>query len=129
MSFVSCSTLFGEDQQPITLTTEDLEGNPIKGASCNLTNSEGTFFVTTPGTVVVKQACGNLKINCTKPGYLKVSEAELEKSHKGTTWANIIAGGIVGYVIDRATGSACAYPASGVFYLKKIENDETLKVN
>ena len=115
---VSCSTVFGTDQQPVSIKTYDLEGNHVEGASCTLSNDEGNFYVTTPGTVVIKQACGNAELMCTKKGYERASAAEIEKSHKAGTWVNIL--WWPGYFVDRISGSACKYPSETVFYFKKI---------
>ena len=43
----------------------------------------------------------------------------MEKTHKTSTWINLIFW--PGYIIDRATGSACEYPKEGIYLLKKAE--------
>ena len=44
-------------------------------------------------------------------------DAEIEKSHKGSTWANILFW--PGYFVDRISGSACKYPEKTTFFFKK----------
>ncbi len=117
ISLTGCSTIFGDDNQVISITTVDLEGNPINDAQCELTNDEGTFYVRTPGQMLIKQACGDAKLICTKEGYTPATQSEIEKSHKGSTWANVLFW--PGYFIDRISGSACKYPDKAKFYFKK----------
>jgi hypothetical protein len=54
--------------QDIRLRTAAADGSTITGASCRLTNGEGTWFVTTPGTVSVRRDNRYLVITCTKIG-------------------------------------------------------------
>ncbi len=118
----SCSTIFGDDNQIISITTLDLEGNTIKDAECTLQNDEGTFYVKTPGQMLIKQACGDAQLTCVKEGYTPATEAEIEKSHKGSTWVNVLFW--PGYFIDRISGSACKYPDKTTFFFKKNPEPE-----
>jgi len=63
-----CASVTGSTNQPVTLTARH-EGKPIKGAECSLTNDKGKWYVTTPGSVVIRKAYGDLAINCKKNQY------------------------------------------------------------
>jgi hypothetical protein len=91
-------------------TTQSLSVNtiPADGAKCTLTNSQGTWYVTTPGSVTVHKTKTDLDVTCIKqgfqPGHL------MAVSHFGaTTAANVIAGGIVGIGVDAASGANYHY--------------------
>ena len=47
----------------MSVTTGD-----VTGAMCTLANSKGSYYVTTPGSVMVRNACDQLSISCTKEG-------------------------------------------------------------
>ena len=104
---VGCSSIISDSSQPFTVDTGD-----VKGATCRLSNNSGSFVIgSTPGTVVVDNACGTMQVVCSKEGY-QTSSLTVDYSHKGSTAGNIILGGGIGYLVDRGTGAACKYPSS-----------------
>ena len=78
-------------------------------ANCQLTNSKGSWFVTTPGTVVVHRAYGDLNVECKKEGVQPVAR-EIKSSTKGMAFGNLIFGGLIGAGVDIGTGAAYDYP-------------------
>jgi TonB family protein len=71
-------------------------------------NSEGSWFVTTPGSTTVHKTKNDMTIDCTKPGYAPAHM--VAASHfGGTTAGNVIAGGVIGIGIDAASGANYYY--------------------
>ena len=98
-----CATLVEGTTQSVSVTT-----TPAEGAECALTNSQGTWFITSPGSVVVHKTKTDLDVTCKKDGYLPGHVVAI--SHfKATTFANAIAGGGVGVAVDAASGANFYY--------------------
>lgn len=91
-------------------TTQDISVNttPVGGADCTLVNSEGTWYLTTPGTVKVHKTKTDLDITCKKDGYAPGHIVAI--SHfNGTTAGNILLGGVIGIGVDAASGADNEY--------------------
>jgi hypothetical protein len=103
-----CATITTGQNQSVSVETRKQGGNVV-GASCKLANDKGTWFVTTPGSVTVSRAYGDMSVNCThekhEPGGIIV-----KSSTKAMAFGNIIAGGLIGAAVDIGTGSAYDYP-------------------
>ena len=84
----------------------------------SLSNSKGSYYVTTPGSVMVRNACDQLAISCTKEGYVPANPAAgtVQDKAKKMAWGNIVFGGIIGIAVDRSTGAGCQYPQQNIFY-------------
>ena len=93
----------------------------VTGAMCTLSNSKGSYYVTSPGTVMVRNACDQLAISCTKEGYVPANPnaGTVQDKAKSMAWGNIIFGGIIGIAVDRSTGAGCQYPQQNIFYPMK----------
>ena len=99
-----CASIISDDKQVMTI-----ESDP-QGADCELVNQEGTFIAKdTPATVTLNTTCKPMTVTCTKEGYQK-AQINIDYSHKGSAWGNILAGGPIGYIVDRQTGAGCDYP-------------------
>jgi hypothetical protein len=103
-----CASVTGSRSQPVTLTSSHA-GNSVKGAECILSNDKGKWYVTTPGSVVIRKAYGELAVDCKKE---QLAGAKIFKSkNEAGVWGNIIAGGVVGYAIDAKSGAGFSYPS------------------
>jgi hypothetical protein len=106
MLLSGCATIIEGTTQSVSVTT-----TPQVGAQCTLTNSQGTWFVTSPGSVVVHKTKTDLDVTCKKDGYLPGHV--VAASHFGATTAANIAGGVggvvVGGVVDAASGANYSY--------------------
>ena len=93
----------------------------ITGAMCTLSNSKGSYYVTTPGSVMVRNACDPLTITCSKEGYVPAnpSAGTVQDKSKGMAWGNLVFGGIIGIAVDRSTGAGCSYPQQNLYYPMK----------
>lgn len=112
-----CASIAGERMQPITVKTihDNVE---IAGVGCTLTNDAGSWFVTTPGSISVHKSTGDLAVDCKKDAF--AGNQTLVSKSNGAVWGNIIAGGGIGYIVDRNTGAGFDYPASTTIMLRKI---------
>jgi hypothetical protein len=86
----------------------------VAGADCVLTNSKGTWKVTTPGTVSVHRASGDMSVKCQKEGEADALATVQSSARKGAIAGNLLMLGVVGVVvgggIDASTGAAYNYP-------------------
>src|SRR5271155_3698833 len=98
-----CATIIQGTTKSVSVSSA-----PEQGAQCTLVNSEGSWFVTTPGTTTVHKTKNDMTIDCTKPGYTPAHM--VAASHfGGTTAGNVIAGGVIGIGIDAASGANYYY--------------------
>ena len=90
-----CASITESKNQSMSVTTGD-----VTGAMCTLANSKGSYYVTTPGSVMVRNACDQLAISCTKEGYVPANPAAgtVQEKAKSMAWGNIIFGGIIRFV-------------------------------
>ncbi|HEY1630972.1 MAG TPA: hypothetical protein VGF56_06630 [Rhizomicrobium sp.] len=99
-----CATVVNGTTQSISVSTAN-----VSGAQCALTNSEGTWYVSTPGSVVVHKTKTDIQATCKKDGYQDASTTIASK-FGAMTVGNVIAGGVIGIVVDAASGANYSYP-------------------
>src|SRR5579864_8626024 len=98
-----CATIVEGTTQSVSVST-----TPEEGAQCTLVNSQGTWYLTTPGITTVHKTKTDLKVICDKPGFGEGHAVAL--SHFGAmTAGNVIAGGVVGIGVDAASGANYHY--------------------
>ena len=98
-----CATIVQGTTESVSVTT-----TPEEGAQCTLKNSEGTWYVTSPGSTTVHKTKHDLTVSCKKDGF--PGGETLAMSHfGGTTAGNVIAGGVIGLGIDAASGANFYY--------------------
>jgi hypothetical protein len=115
--FVGCASITGSKLQPVSVQTV-VDSKEVSGVGCTLTNDAGKWFVTSPGSVTVQKSTGDMTVDCVKDD-LRGRETVVSKA-QGMLWANIIAGGGIGYVVDRNTGAGFDYPNSITVFLNKV---------
>jgi hypothetical protein len=98
-----CATIIKGTTQSVSIDTD-----PVEGARCTLTSSEGEWFITTPGSVVVHKTKNDLKVVCSKEGY-QDAEVTIESKFNGATAGNLLLGGVIGVGIDAASGANYQY--------------------
>ena len=103
-----CATAPGSSTQNISIQTRGQSGAEVIGASCELENNAGKWFVTTPGSVTIHRSNDNLQISCTK-GSLAPGQATVVPGARGAMFGNVILGGGIGAIFDRNDGSAYEY--------------------
>jgi hypothetical protein len=111
-SLTGCASIVTGTTQPMAVETRMASGQDVTGVYCRLTNSKGTWFVTTPGTVTIHRATMSpLAVNCTKEGHEQLGVANIKPKSKGMTWGNLLFGGVIGVITDGVTGAAGYYPS------------------
>jgi len=94
-----------------TMQSVSVNSTPADGAKCTLQNAEGTWYVTTPGSVVVHKTKTDLDVTCRKDGYEPGHIAAT--SHFGAMTAGNLAlgvgGVVIGGVVDAASGANYHY--------------------
>lgn len=108
--FSGCAAITTGTTQPLTVTTKQ-SGTNVVGASCELTNGKGTYYVTTPGTVTVTRSYSDMVVVCKKDP-LPDANMTVKSSVKAMAFGNILLGGVVGVIVDTSTGAAYDYPSS-----------------
>ncbi len=103
-----CAAITSGKQQPVSVNTV-CDGEPIVEASCTLVNSKGSWEVTTPGSVMIHKAYGDLAVDC-KKGDSAASTTFKSKNNKAV-WGNILVGGLIGYAVDAGSGAGFDYPS------------------
>ncbi len=98
-----CATIVDGVHQSVSVTT-----TPVEGAKCTLTNSEGTWYLTSPGSVDVHKTKNDLTVSCAKDGFETGSQVAVSK-FGGATFGNIVAGGLIGAGVDAASGANYYY--------------------
>ena len=107
-SLTGCASIVSGTSQVVSVETMEKTGKVV-GASCKLENDKGVFFVTTPGTVTVRRAYGDMNVTCEKPG-TPTGMASFKSSTKAMLAGNILFGGVIGVGVDAASGAAYDYP-------------------
>jgi len=103
--FSACATLVNGTSQTVTVSTTP------PGASCTL-DRMGTrvgAVSTTPGSIRLDKSKNDLSVTCTKEGFQTATVAHAP-SFGAATFGNIIAGGVIGVVVDAASGANYTYP-------------------
>jgi hypothetical protein len=101
-----CATIFEGTSQSVTISTDPA------GADCSI-DRKGSHIGQvnpTPGSIHFDKSKDDLSVLCKHPGYQSATVTESPK-FQGTTFGNIIAGGIVGVIVDAASGANFEYPS------------------
>jgi uncharacterized protein YceK len=101
-----CATIMEGSSQSVSVSTTPA------GALCNVDRA-GTHIGTvaaTPGSIHLDKSKNDLMISCTKEGFQPATLAQSPK-FVGTTFGNIVAGGLIGVAVDAASGANYEYPS------------------
>jgi len=108
-TLTGCASIVTGTSQVVSVETLHSSG-PVAGATCKLENDKGVYYVTTPGTVTVHRAYGDMNVKCDKAGF-DPGLATIKSATKGMMAGNILIGGFIGAGVDAATGAGYDYPA------------------
>lgn len=105
LALSGCASIVNGQNQNVSINTF-----PETGATCQLNNDEGTWFIpATPGSVMINRSGSDLTVICKKE---PVSGTAVVSSHtKGMAFGNIVFGGIIGAAVDAGNGAAFDYPS------------------
>lgn len=112
-----CATILSGKTQTITIAS-----NP-PGAICELTRQAQVVgkINPTPGAAMVTKTKYDITVLCKKDGYQDAT-AYLKSGTEGSTFGNILLGGVVGWGIDSASGADNKYPDVTTVSLVPVEN-------
>ena len=127
-SLSGCASITGTTNQSVSVQTKEPTGVEVVGASCELANKKGKWFVTTPGSVGISRSNDDIQVNCTKEGYAPGRQGVVSDT-KGMMFGNIIFGGGVGAIIDHTSGAAYEYPASVQVVMSRLAKAADEMVN
>lgn len=102
-----CATLTTSASQTVTLTTEP------PGAACTFKREGEVIGIVnpTPGSLSVKKSHADIDVNCVKEGFLD-AVGRVGSKFQAMTFGNILFGGIIGIVVDAASGATAEYEAN-----------------
>jgi hypothetical protein len=106
MALPGCASIMKGSTQSINVATP-----PTTGAICTLTSSQGSWSLTSPGSVAIEKSKEDIQIRCAKPGWQDAS-GTIPSNFQGWTLGNILLGGVIGLGVDAATGAINEYPNS-----------------
>lgn len=122
-SLTGCASIVSGTNQIVSVETLAPTGK-LDGATCKLQNDKGVYYVTTPGTVTVHRAYGDMNVTCEKAG-MSPGMASFKSSTKGMMAGNLLFGGVIGAGVDAASGAAYDYPALLQVMMKDTINAAT----
>jgi hypothetical protein len=105
LALAGCATIVTGSSQDVAVETR-----PVSGATCELSNLEGSWQVVTPAVAHVQRGLEALQVKCTMPGY-EEAWTNLPSHWNDWTFANVANAGI-GFGVDTYTGATDAYPHS-----------------
>lgn len=106
LTLPGCATIFEGTSQSILISTDPA------GANCTVERHGARVGQVnpTPGSLHLDKSKDDLAIHCEHAGYQPADMSESPR-FQGTTFGNIVAGGLVGVVVDAASGANFEYPA------------------
>lgn len=109
-----CATMTTGTKQSIAINSQP------DGAECTLKREGQTIGkVTTPGSVTITRSTQAIGVACTKDGY-EEARAVLNSLVESRTHLNAIAGGVIGMMVDQASGASNRYEASAMLELTPL---------
>lgn len=105
LSLTGCATIMEGTGQSVAVSTTPA------GAQCDASHA-GTHLGTvaaTPGSLRIDKSKNDLQVTCAKNGYQRASSS-YSPGFVGTTFGNLLVGGVVGVVVDAASGANYTYP-------------------
>jgi hypothetical protein len=103
-SLSACATIVSGTSQRVVIDTVP------EGAQCGVSQNGMPIgqVSSTPGSVQVQKSSGMVQINCTKAGYQSAQNLQ-SSGVNGWVFGNILIGGLVGVIVDFASGAAYEY--------------------
>ena len=106
-----CATILKDDSQPVAFTSDPA------GATVRI---NGAAVGQTPTTVMLKHSVKRQMVLVEKEGF-HPEAFRLEKKVDALTFGNVIAGGVIGFGVDIATGNATNYAESVHVRLRPLD--------
>lgn len=111
-----CATLTTSSSQTVTLTTEP------PGAACTFKRDGEVIGIVnpTPGSLTVNKSHADIDVTCVKVDYIDAI-GRVGSKFQAMTFGNILFGGIIGIVVDAASGATAEYEANVAIRLTPAE--------
>jgi predicted small secreted protein len=105
LSLAGCATIIEGTGQSINIATSP------PGASCTVDRMGARLgqISPTPGTLRIDKSKSDIVVTCVAPGFSPASVTQAP-TFGGTTFGNIVAGGLIGAAVDASTGANYEYP-------------------
>lgn len=117
LALAACSTVIKGSSQQISVRTPGADG-----AQCYVTTDDGdSYFVRTPGIIVVKRRNENLRAHCRKAGY-RDGLGIIRPGVDGTTLGNVANAGL-GLGVDAISGAINEYPEIVYVHMARAKDD------
>lgn len=100
-----CATIVEGTSQDIMVASDP------SGATCTVSRGGNQIaaVIATPAKIHIDKSKNDLAVTCTKQGY-EPTTAIFSPKFNGTTFGNILIGGVAGAVVDASTGASYNYP-------------------
>ncbi len=108
-STIGCASLMTDNNTPVKVETVTADGVDVKEASCAIVSGVTRTEFKTPAVIPLRKSSADVYLECKKEG-LPDGRANLVARAGAATYGNILAGGIIGAVVDQSTGKAYNYP-------------------
>jgi hypothetical protein len=119
IGLAGCATVFGGFSETVSVTAMS-DGADVAGAQCELSNSRGTWRVTTPGLVTVHTSFDDLDIHCDYQGSTS-NVGHVPASRRALVYGNVLLpGSLIATAVDIGSGSAFDYPSPIVVKLHPL---------
>jgi hypothetical protein len=101
-----CATLTTGSAQTVTILSEPA------GAACILHRDGAVIGAVnpTPGSIAIAKGHGEIAVRCSRDGFID-AEQRLTAGFQAATLGNILLGGLIGVVVDAASGASGRYEA------------------
>jgi hypothetical protein len=116
-SLTGCATITTGTSQSILVDTTP------EGAICRFTRLDKEVGIVnpTPGMLLIDKSIYLLAASCTKEGFYPTS-GKIDSHYQPMTMGNVLLGGVVGIVVDAASGAQAVYDKSIIVILKKVQS-------
>lgn len=103
LTLCACASITKGTTQPIDIVTTPAE------SICKIDrNGANLGSITTPGSLTIDRTKDPIIVTCSKKGYLD-SVLTVRSGQEGMVMGNLIAGGLIGWGVDSATGADNKY--------------------
>ena len=104
-----CASMVNGEDQTIQFATRNVKGDPVEGVNCNWKNSKNSGSFVSPAVVKVRRDYDTLHVTCRLDGSASGRAAVTSKASSAMA-GNLLAGGLIGAVVDHSSGTAYEYP-------------------
>lgn len=104
-----CASVTQGRRTPVRVDTVTESGERVDGAGCTLRNDRTTTSSASGATAYVRRSGRDLEVTCTQAGQPDARGRLISRANLGM-FGNVIAGGVIGAVVDHNTGAAYTYP-------------------